>query len=130
MDRVDRSPAAAAARACTSRFMHPRQSPYRLLIRPDDSVQLLDTKWVFDLKINTSTRLIERFKTRIVANHCSQWSLVNLKFYVSIVLMSMSPLFLCVKSNYFWPSLLFVIWSFIKWTLQLISFLLLSSLVN
>jgi hypothetical protein len=36
--------------------------------RPDASVQVLDTKWVFDLKINTSTRMIERFKTRIVAN--------------------------------------------------------------
>jgi hypothetical protein len=29
---------------------------------------VLDTKWVFDLKINTTTRMIERFKTRIVAN--------------------------------------------------------------
>jgi hypothetical protein len=36
--------------------------------RPSSSVQVLDTKWVFDLKINTSTRMIERFKTRIVAN--------------------------------------------------------------
>jgi hypothetical protein len=29
---------------------------------------VLDTKWVFDLKINTTTRMIERFKTHIVAN--------------------------------------------------------------
>jgi hypothetical protein len=36
--------------------------------RPSPSVQVLDTKWVFDLKINTTTRMIERFKTRIVAN--------------------------------------------------------------
>uniref|UniRef100_A0A7S0MSU5 Reverse transcriptase Ty1/copia-type domain-containing protein n=1 Tax=Cryptomonas curvata TaxID=233186 RepID=A0A7S0MSU5_9CRYP len=36
--------------------------------RPDASVQVLDTKWVFDLKINSTTRMIERFKTRIVAN--------------------------------------------------------------
>ena len=32
------------------------------------SVQVLDTKWVFDLKINRTTRQIERFKTRIVAH--------------------------------------------------------------
>jgi len=36
--------------------------------RPSSSVQVLDTKWVFDLKINTTTRMIDRFKTRIVAN--------------------------------------------------------------
>ena len=36
--------------------------------RPSSSVQVLDTKWVFDLKINSSTRMIELFKTRIVAN--------------------------------------------------------------
>ncbi len=35
---------------------------------PSPYVQVLDTKWVFDLKINTTTRMIERFKTRIVAN--------------------------------------------------------------
>ncbi len=36
--------------------------------RPSPSVQVLDTKWVFDLKINTTTRMVERFKTSIVAN--------------------------------------------------------------
>ena len=36
--------------------------------RPSPSVQVLDTKWGFDLKINTTTRMIDRFKTRIVAN--------------------------------------------------------------
>ena len=36
--------------------------------RPSTSLQVLDTEWVFDLKINTTTRMIERFKTRIVAN--------------------------------------------------------------
>ncbi len=36
--------------------------------RPDSSFQVLDTNWVFDLKIRTSTLMIERFKTRIVAN--------------------------------------------------------------
>ena len=36
--------------------------------RPADSVQVLDTKWVFDLKINSVTRMIDRFKARVVAN--------------------------------------------------------------
>ena len=36
--------------------------------RPSSSVQVLETTWVFDLKINSKTRMIERFKTRIVAN--------------------------------------------------------------
>ncbi len=40
--------------------------------RFDSSVQVLDTKWVFDLKISTSARMIERFKTRIVANGQAQ----------------------------------------------------------
>ena len=38
------------------------------LIRPSPSVQVLDTKWVFDLIFNTATRMIERFKTRVIAN--------------------------------------------------------------
>ena len=36
--------------------------------RSSPSIQVLDTKWVFDLKINTATRMIEHFKSRIVAN--------------------------------------------------------------
>ena len=36
--------------------------------RPCSPVHVLDTKWVFDLKINTSTLMIDQFKTRIVAN--------------------------------------------------------------
>jgi hypothetical protein len=36
--------------------------------RPDASVQVLDTKWVFDLKVCPQTRMIDRFKARIVAN--------------------------------------------------------------
>jgi hypothetical protein len=35
---------------------------------PDASVQVLDTKWVFDLKVCPQTRMIDRFKARIVAN--------------------------------------------------------------
>ncbi len=31
--------------------------------RPSASVQVLDTKWVFDIKINITTRMIKRFKT-------------------------------------------------------------------
>ena len=36
--------------------------------RPSSSVQVLDTKWVFDLKLNTTTRMIKSFKSSIVAN--------------------------------------------------------------
>ncbi len=36
--------------------------------RPFSSVQLLDILWIFDLKISTTTRMIERFKTRTVAH--------------------------------------------------------------
>ena len=36
--------------------------------RPDPSVQILDSKWVFDLKVCPESRMIERFKARIVAN--------------------------------------------------------------
>ncbi len=36
--------------------------------RPSSLVQVLDTKWVFNLKINTTTCMIECFKTHIVAN--------------------------------------------------------------
>ncbi len=36
--------------------------------RPSPSVQVLDTKWVFYLKINTTIGMIERFKTCIVAD--------------------------------------------------------------
>ena len=35
---------------------------------PSPSVQVLDTKWVFDLNIMSTTRKIARFKTRIVAH--------------------------------------------------------------
>jgi hypothetical protein len=35
---------------------------------PSFSVQVLDTKWVFNLKINTTTCMIERCETCIVAN--------------------------------------------------------------
>ena len=33
-----------------------------------DSVLVLSTFWVFDLKINSVTRMIDRFKARVVAN--------------------------------------------------------------
>jgi hypothetical protein len=36
--------------------------------RPDASVQVLDTEWVFDLKVCPQTRMIDRFKARIVAD--------------------------------------------------------------
>jgi hypothetical protein len=36
--------------------------------RPDASVQVLDTKWVYDLKVCPQTRMSDRFKARIVAN--------------------------------------------------------------
>jgi hypothetical protein len=100
--------------------------------RPSSSVQVLDTRWVFNLKINTTTRMIERFKTRIVANGQPQ----ILGFYCydvnaePIVMMYMPQQFPWQKSSYCLPFVLTGTWNIFKRIPVQHSFLLLSSLVK
>ena len=56
----------ASKTVCLKR--HAELNAHNYVDRSDPLVQILDTKWVFDLKICPETRMIERFKARIVAN--------------------------------------------------------------
>jgi hypothetical protein len=67
-DQAKKQPCAPYWIAVKELFLarHRELHAYDDVDRPSPSVQVLDTKW--DLKINTTTSMIERFKTRIVAN--------------------------------------------------------------
>ena len=56
----------ASKNVCLNR--HRELNAHTDVDRPDSSVQVLNTKWVFDLKICPEKRTIERFKARVVAN--------------------------------------------------------------
>jgi len=56
----------AAKARCLDR--HAQLCAHDDVSHPPAGVQVLDTKWVFDLKLNPDTHQIEKFKARVVAN--------------------------------------------------------------
>ena len=60
----------AAKARCLDR--HRELRAHEDVSHPPPGVQVLDTKWVFDLKLNPDTHQIDKFKARIVANGSPQ----------------------------------------------------------